>query len=424
MCVVKQTTARRWVQILLLSALLQACSATPSPVEPTEDFYARTQTQTQNSVTVTAGVPSSDEAKRLFNKPLYSQGVQPVWLKISNLQDEAITFLPVGLDPEYFSPIEAANTQLTVETDEQLTADIDKSLFQHGIDLEVPAGETREGFIFSSVDEGTKSFNVDLMDSENNLTTMTFFIPVPGLQIDHYDFDQETLYTEDELLELNTDELQSYIEAQTCCTTDQKAEGSGDPLNLVVIGDPAEVYAALIRAGWDETETVTRSSSWKTVKSFVSGGEYRYSPVSNLYVFGRPQDGAFQKARDNIHERNHLRLWMSPARYQGQPVWLGQISRDIGVRLTTKTITTHKIDPDVDEIREYLLENLAYSQSLEKFAYIGGAISAPIDAPRGNLTGDPYFTDGYRVVLWVTRTPVDISELEFIKWQLPYRPAQ
>ena len=78
----------------------------------------------------------------------------------------------------------------------------------------------------------------------------------------------------------------------------------------------------------------------------MSGGEYRYSPVSSLYVFGRPQDIAFQKARENIHERNHLRLWMSRVTYQGLPVWIGQISRDIGVRFTTKTITTHKIDPE------------------------------------------------------------------------------
>ena len=69
-----------------------------------------------------------------------------------------------------------------------------------------------------------------------------------------------------------------------------------------------EVYAAFIRAGWDETETITGSTSWKTMRSFIGGGEYRYSPVSGLYVFGRPQDVAFQKARDNIHERNHLRL--------------------------------------------------------------------------------------------------------------------
>jgi len=251
------------------------------------------------------------------------------------------------------------------------------------------------------------------------LTTFTFFIQVPGLHIDHHNVDWDKLYAADEYKELDAQALKAYLADQTCCTTDKTAKGDGDPVNLVVVGTPDEVYAAFIRAGWDETETITGSTSWKTMRSFVGGGEYRYSHVSGLYVFGRPQDVAFQKARDNIHERNHLRLWMSPVTYQGVPVWLGQISRDIGVRFTKKTITTHKIDPDTDETREFLLADLAYSQALAKFAYVEGAIPAPIDEPRGNFTGDPYFTDGYRLVMWVTSTPVDTNDVEFVDWNIP-----
>lgn len=110
---------------------------------------------------------------------------------------------------------------------------------------------------------------------------------------------------------------------------------------------------------------------------------------------------------------------MSSQRYECKPVWLGQISRDIGVHFTKKTITTHKIDPDVDETREFLLENLVYSQALQKFAYVGGVGQASMNQPRGNLTGDPYFTDGYRIVLWVTSQPVDIADLEVVRWRIP-----
>ena len=65
-----------------------------------------------------------------------------------------------------------------------------------------------------------------------------------------------------------------------------------------------------------------------------------------------------QKPRHDIHERNHLRVWLTPLRLEGEPVWIGQISRDIGVRFTKKTITTHKIDPDVDEARDYVIDDL------------------------------------------------------------------
>jgi hypothetical protein len=98
---------------------------------------------------------------------------------------------------------------------------------------------------------------------------------------------------------------------------------------------------------------------------------------------------------------------------------VGQISRDIGVRFTTKTIVTHKIDPDVDETRSYLNQNLLYSQGLSKFALVKGVGAAPIESPRQNLTGDPYFTDGLRAVLWVSSKPVAFEEVEFIEWELP-----
>jgi hypothetical protein len=83
--------------------------------------------------------------------------------------------------------------------------------------------------------------------------------------------------------------------------------------------------------------------------------------------------------------------------------------------LTWETITTHKIDPDVDETREYLLEDLAYAESVEKFGYVTGVGAASYDSPRANLTGDPYFTDGHRIVIFVSSDPVDISEIEVLE---------
>ena len=100
-------------------------------------------------------------------------------------------------------------------------------------------------------------------------------------------------------------------------------------------------------------------------------------------------------------------------------MWVGQISRDIGVRFTTKTIVTHKIDPDVDETRGFLVQDLWYSQGLDQFALVGGVGAAPITMPRTNLTGDPYFTDGLRAVLWVSSTPVPFERVQFMEWERP-----
>lgn len=130
---------------------------------------------------------------------------------------------------------------------------------------------------------------------------------------------------------------------------------------------------------------------------------------------GSIQDLALQKARASINERIHLRLWRTDLSYQRQPVWIGQVSRDIGVRFTPKTwnFTTHRIDPDVDEARDYVVDYLVAARRVSQFRYVGGVEAAPAAAPRHNLTGDPYFTDRNRAVLILSNAAADGS---FLNW--------
>ena len=157
------------------------------------------------------------------------------------------------------------------------------------------------------------------------------------------------------------------------------------------------------------------------VTSALSGERYPYAPVSDLYLFGRPQDLALQKARDNIHQRNHLRLWLSPMRYHGKQVWVGQISRDIGSRLTihSPTLTTHKIDPDVDEARSALVRGHGLFAEPCEDRVREGSRAAPKSTPRDNLTTDPYYTDGFRVVLVFDRKPTSLAEIERLPREAP-----
>ena len=85
-------------------------------------------------------------------------------------------------------------------------------------------------------------------------------------------------------------------------------------------------------------------------------------------------------------------------------MWIGQVSRDIGVRLTYQTwnLTTHKIAPDVDFDRNYLLQDLLLSGFVERYGFVTGVGAAPPSAPRTNLTGDPYYTDGLRAVVFLS----------------------
>ncbi len=137
--------------------------------------------------------------------------------------------------------------------------------------------------------------------------------------------------------------------------------------------------------------------------------------MSPLYLFERSQDIALQRSRRSINERLHLRLWLTPLRFQQNPVWVGQVSRDIGVRFTTKVwnLTTHRIDPDVDESRDYIVEDLLQAERVEAAGYLDGVGPCHHTNARRNLTGDPYFTDGKRAVILLSAAR---TSPRFVAW--------
>ena len=137
--------------------------------------------------------------------------------------------------------------------------------------------------------------------------------------------------------------------------------------------------------------------------------------MSALHLFNRQQDVALQRIRSSINERLHLRLWLTPLRLNGNSVWVGQVSRDIGVRFTTKTwnLTTHRVDPDVDEARDYVIEDLLQAGRIDATGYVDGVGECIATAPRHNLTGDPYFTDGKRAVIVLSK---ERTTPRFVAW--------
>lgn len=410
------------ILLILSLCLVAGCASAPQdPVPvPTATTGAdvipppndRLHVETFRDLRVTTAVPSASESASIFGVNPYRNNVQPVWIQIENLGDVELIFFPIGLDAAYYTPLETATRHFP--WDRIIKRAAGSNFERRQMETMIEPGGTRSGYVFTQVDEGTKSFNIDVFPIGGNPYRMTFFVPVPGLRLDHYNVDWRGLYDESEIREVDRRGLIEALESMPCCVRDKKGKNYGDPLNIAFIGEIEDLYYTLLRAGWDETETIYGASLLKTGLSALFNKQYRYSPVSALYVFGRSQDAAFQHIRSSINERNHLRIWLAPIRYEGKPVWIGQISRDIGVRFTAKTITTHKIDPDVDETREFLLENLAYAQGLGGVGYVSGVGAASFDEPRGNLTGDPYFTDGLRAVFWVSATPVSINEIELI----------
>ena len=403
----------------VVAVVIQGCTTTqPSSADPLA-YKNRTKSSVNGDVAVTAAVPTIAEAQAIYGVELASKHIQPVWVEVRNDSTAPYWFLPSGLDPNYFFPSEAAFAFHTGsdDADRQLDEKFQKLHFQNP----VRPGTTEAGFVLVNLDEGFKAIDIDLISRED-VKSFSFIIADPDFKADYKMVDFNTLYAAEEIINVEEEEeLRRMIEELPCCTTNAKGDEFGDPLNLVLIGYTNDIVPALVRRGWHATEVIWSRAILRTIKSFLKGERYRYSPISPLYVYGRRQDIGWQKARSTIHERNHMRFWLSSIRFRGKNVYVGQISRDIGVKFTLKspTISTHVIDPDVDEARRYFVEDLAYSQALTRYGFVKGVGVVTREAPKMNLVGDPFYTDGLRVVLFFEPRPYSLSEIELLEWEMP-----
>jgi len=61
---------------------------------------------------------------------------------------------------------------------------------------------------------------------------------------------------------------------------------------------------------------------------------------------------------------------------------------------------------------------------VERYGYVDGVGAAAASAPRANLTGDPYYTDGLRAVIFLSNQTTALENIDRLPWQVPSPPAQ
>ena len=386
--------------MICLCLLLTACATFKQPVTIDEvSVKQRALTKESGGVRASVSLVGDEEARRIFGIDLREMSIQALWLAIENGSDRSMLLLPTAIDSEYFAPLEVAFAYHKL-----FAAAANKALDEHLMKLNFPIrslilpGTRAAGYIFISRSEQVKSIDIDLL-GDGFSRNFTFFVPNPNSSERSEIVSKiETMFATSDLKTVESEEaLRRTLENFPCCVSFDKEGSSAEPLNLVIIGALDDWTTAFIRRG------------------------YHYHFLNPRHLFGRSQDISGKKSRRGYTrpQAHTVRLWQTPIRYQGKPVWLGQTGTRRGGRFSDdeRTEATLPLDPYVDESRNDLTQDLAYSQGLVKIGYVKGAGRPPSTGREDRDDDIQYTTDGLRAVLMFGDRPASLTTIDFFDWE-------
>jgi hypothetical protein len=208
---------------------------------------------------------------------------------------------------------------------------------------------------------------------------------------------------------------------------------ASDPINIGIICTRRELITVMEQAGWYMADRHNLKNVARTAAAILLGHSYNTAPVSNLYLFGRKQDLAFEiPVGVTPSTRHHVRFWATTFDEHTDPInissihwqhrrehvfgdqllWVGASSLDVGVSVISHNFQlSHMIDPDTNRERELIVEQLRAQKLVDKVTYI--KLGKPYRLLNRVLSGSLH-TDGQMAVVHLKR----LGRL------LPKRPQQ
>jgi hypothetical protein len=190
--------------------------------------------------------------------------------------------------------------------------------------------------------------------------------------------------------------------------THTKSGAAGDPINILFVGSKDQILQSFDHAGWLIPDPITTTSSKRIAMDSLAHRGYPTAPVSNLYLFGRVQDLAFEKPTNDVQNRGHIRIWHTGLLIDGQPAWIGAATYDSGIELTSTThLPTHHITPTVD------LERNSVGADLARTSLVKDELFAVLTPPiffAHNGGGDYYASDGNILVIRYMQVPMTLQQ--------------
>jgi hypothetical protein len=167
-------------------------------------------TQQRDDIEVRVAVLDGAASRKFFGVPMARRGIQPVWVHVVNRSARPYRLQFVALDPNHFSPLEAAAINhysggkrllgfgllawlflpLLILLPIKLLAvrranrKMDAFCLEHAFRMRpVPPGGEQAGFVFTNLPEGNKVVLVRLFGPDG-LQDFEFSLPVEGLRTD------------------------------------------------------------------------------------------------------------------------------------------------------------------------------------------------------------------------------------------------
>jgi hypothetical protein len=188
-----------------------------------------------------------------------------------------------------------------------------------------------------------------------------------------------------------------------------KDGNAGDMVNFLILGSEAGMQRVFATAGWVKVDADVKDTVLHGIIGSLSKEAYLTMPMSQLYLFGRPQDYGWAHAEpiSVVASRNHLRVWKAPFQVNGATVWVGAATHDVGFERDQRNNgITHKIDPNIDAEREYVEKTLSSTGLVAQVTHF--LPQNPMQEAK-TATGGSFHSNGQVLILKLGETGKDLS---------------
>jgi hypothetical protein len=176
--------------------------------------------------------------------------------------------------------------------------------------------------------------------------------------------------------------------------TNRSGKAGADPINLLFLGERADLDSAFARAGWLAAQRSTFGALARETEDIVLQRRDSTGPMSHEYYLGRVEDLRFERASPSARARHHVRLWHADS---SDTLWAAAATEDVGILVSARSRTvTHRIAPNIDRERDLLVDDLL---AVGCVTLVGYATLPGAERSGTSVARQPFVTDGRVAVM-------------------------